>query len=122
MLLMWWEVGAAASMPRQKPEVGLPFLFLPARATLEGVLDQGSRRSNGADNGLKMPPSGNALPLRACSVPQPARRAATPFPYSPFFMSLFRTLIAGGAAYKFGGGCISTVLIFILVFWLLGQC
>lgn len=35
---------------------------------------------------------------------------------------LFRGLIAGGAAYKFGGGLVSTILIFILVFWLLGRC
>jgi hypothetical protein len=34
-------------------------------------------------------------------------------------MSFLRTLVAGGAAYKFGGGCISTVLIFLLVYWLL---
>lgn len=30
-------------------------------------------------------------------------------------------LIAGVAAWKLGGGCISTILIFVLVFWLLGQ-
>jgi hypothetical protein len=31
-----------------------------------------------------------------------------------------RGLLAGAAAWKFGGGCISTILIFIIVFWLLG--
>jgi hypothetical protein len=31
-----------------------------------------------------------------------------------------RGILAGAAAWKFGGGCISTVLIFIIVFWLLG--
>jgi hypothetical protein len=31
-----------------------------------------------------------------------------------------RGILAGAAAWKFGGGCISTILIFILVFWLLG--
>lgn len=36
--------------------------------------------------------------------------------------NFFRTLFAGAGAYKLGGGCISTVLIFILLFWLLGQC
>lgn len=36
--------------------------------------------------------------------------------------NIFRTLIAGYGASKLGGGCISTVLIFILLFWLLGQC
>ena len=33
---------------------------------------------------------------------------------------IFRTLLAGYGAKKLGGGCISTVLIFILLFWLLG--
>jgi hypothetical protein len=31
-----------------------------------------------------------------------------------------RGILAGAAAGKFGGGCISTILIFIIVFWLLG--
>jgi hypothetical protein len=35
---------------------------------------------------------------------------------------LFRGLIAGAAAWKLGGGLISTILIFIVVFWLLGKC
>jgi len=35
---------------------------------------------------------------------------------------LFRGAIAGAAAWKFGGGLISTILIFVLVFWLLGKC
>lgn len=35
---------------------------------------------------------------------------------------LFRGLIAGGVAYKFGGGLISMIIIFIIVFWLLGKC
>jgi hypothetical protein len=29
--------------------------------------------------------------------------------------------LAGAAAWKFGGGCISTVIIFILAYWLLGH-
>ena len=36
--------------------------------------------------------------------------------------NIFRALIAGYGAKKLGGGCFSTVLIFILLFWLLGQC
>jgi hypothetical protein len=32
-----------------------------------------------------------------------------------------RTILAGVAAWKLGGGCISTILIFILVYWLLGH-
>lgn len=33
-----------------------------------------------------------------------------------------KTLISGYGAAKLGGGCFSTVLIFILIYWLLGQC
>ena len=35
---------------------------------------------------------------------------------------LLRGALAGAAAWKFRGGIISTILIFILVFWLLGKC
>jgi hypothetical protein len=35
---------------------------------------------------------------------------------------LLKGILAGGAAYKFGGGLISTILIFMLVWWLLGKC
>jgi hypothetical protein len=35
--------------------------------------------------------------------------------------NLLKTLIAGSGAKKLGGGCISTVLIFIVIFWLLGR-
>ncbi len=33
-----------------------------------------------------------------------------------------RALLAGAGAWKFGGGCFSTILIFIILFWLLGHC
>lgn len=33
-----------------------------------------------------------------------------------------RGLLAGAAAWKWGGGCFSTVIVFVLVFWLLGYC
>lgn len=33
---------------------------------------------------------------------------------------MFRGLLAGYGAWKLGGGCISTILIFLLLFWLLG--
>jgi hypothetical protein len=36
--------------------------------------------------------------------------------------NLLRGGLAGAAAYKLGGGIVSTILIFILVFWLLGKC
>jgi hypothetical protein len=35
--------------------------------------------------------------------------------------NIFRGLLAGYGAKKMGGGCISTVLIFILLWWLLGK-
>lgn len=35
--------------------------------------------------------------------------------------NLVRGLIAGYGAKKLGGGCFSTVLIFIVLFWLLGR-
>lgn len=34
----------------------------------------------------------------------------------------FRALIAGWGAKKLGGGCLSTIVIFLLIYWLLGQC
>lgn len=36
--------------------------------------------------------------------------------------NFFRTLLAGYGAKKLGGGCFSTILIFILIYWLLGHC
>jgi hypothetical protein len=35
---------------------------------------------------------------------------------------LFRGLIAGYGSRKLGGGCISTVIIFILIYMMLGYC
>jgi hypothetical protein len=34
-------------------------------------------------------------------------------------MSLLKGLIAGWGASKIGGGCITTVIVFILLYWLL---
>lgn len=34
--------------------------------------------------------------------------------------NIFKALIAGYGAKKLGGGCLTTVLIFILIYWLLG--
>jgi hypothetical protein len=33
-----------------------------------------------------------------------------------------KTIIAGWGAKKLGGGCFSTIIIFILIYWALGQC
>ena len=35
---------------------------------------------------------------------------------------LFRALIAGYGAKKLGGGCLSTILIFLVIYWALGTC
>jgi hypothetical protein len=34
---------------------------------------------------------------------------------------LFKTLIAGFTAKKLGGGCLTMIIIFIIVYWLLGK-
>lgn len=34
--------------------------------------------------------------------------------------NLFKGLIAAYGAKKLGGGCISTIIVFIIIFWLLG--
>ena len=31
-----------------------------------------------------------------------------------------RGLVSGVGAWKFGGGCLSTIVIFVLIWWLLG--
>lgn len=36
--------------------------------------------------------------------------------------NIFKALIAGYGAKKLGGGCISTIIIFIVIWMLLGQC
>jgi hypothetical protein len=35
---------------------------------------------------------------------------------------LFKTLIAGYGAKKLGGGCLGTILVFVVIYWMLGQC
>ncbi len=34
----------------------------------------------------------------------------------------FKTIIAGYSAKKLGGGCLSTVLIFVIIYYALGHC
>lgn len=36
--------------------------------------------------------------------------------------NFFRALLAGAAAKKFGGGCLGTIVVFVLVWVALGQC
>jgi len=36
--------------------------------------------------------------------------------------NFLRTIIAGYGAKKLGGGCLSTILIFIVIYWALGTC
>lgn len=33
-----------------------------------------------------------------------------------------RTLLAGYAAWRWGGGCLGTIIVFVLVYWLLKGC
>jgi hypothetical protein len=36
--------------------------------------------------------------------------------------NFFKALIAGYGAKKLGGGCVSTVIIFFVIWWALGHC
>jgi len=36
--------------------------------------------------------------------------------------NLFRGLISGYGAYKLGGGCLGTVVVFLILWWALGHC
>ena len=36
--------------------------------------------------------------------------------------SFFKTIIAGYGAKKLGGGCFSTILVFLVIYWALGTC
>ena len=36
--------------------------------------------------------------------------------------NFFKTIIAGYGAKKLGGGCFSTILIFFVIYWALGNC
>jgi hypothetical protein len=36
--------------------------------------------------------------------------------------NFLRTLVAGAGAWKLGGGCFSTIIIFVILYWLLGYC
>ncbi|MGI8952431.1 MAG: hypothetical protein ACR2FN_12710 [Chitinophagaceae bacterium] len=36
--------------------------------------------------------------------------------------NFLRTIIAGYGAKKLGGGCFSTILIFVILYWALGTC
>ncbi len=33
----------------------------------------------------------------------------------------FKTIIAGFTAKKLGGGCVTTIIIFVIIYWLLGK-
>lgn len=35
--------------------------------------------------------------------------------------NIFRALLAGWGARKLGGGCLTTIIIFIILYWLLGH-
>ena len=60
---------------------------------------------------------GRAVRVTCCTPP-----LEHPSETSLLMNNLFRGLFAGAAAYKWGGGCLGTVLVFILVYTLLGHC
>ena len=35
--------------------------------------------------------------------------------------NLFKTLIAGYGAKKLGGGCLGTIVVFVIIYWALGN-
>lgn len=35
--------------------------------------------------------------------------------------NLLKTIIAGFTAKKLGGGCLGTIIVFVIVYWLLGK-
>jgi hypothetical protein len=39
---------------------------------------------------------------------------------SSIMRNWLRTLIAGYGAYKWGGGCLGTIVVFLLIYWVLG--
>ncbi len=36
--------------------------------------------------------------------------------------NLFRGLLSGYGAYKLGGGCLGTIVVFVIIWLILGQC
>jgi hypothetical protein len=54
-------------------------------------------------------------------APRPLRHETSNFRKEPAMNNLLRGGLAGLAAWKLGGGIIGTILIFLLVFWLLGM-
>ncbi len=36
--------------------------------------------------------------------------------------NMFRGLLAGYGAWKLGGGCLGTIVVFVIIYFLLGQC
>ena len=39
-----------------------------------------------------------------------------------YMNNFFRTIIAAWGAKKLGGGCLSTIIIFFVIYWALGNC
>ena len=43
-------------------------------------------------------------------------------PINGYMNNLFRGILSGAAAWKWGGGCLGTVVVFLIVWALLGHC
>jgi len=41
---------------------------------------------------------------------------------SVYMQNWLRALIAGYGAKKLGGGCFGTIIVFVIIYWLLGHC
>ena len=54
-----------------------------------------------------------------CTLAGSADRPFTPTPGHSNMRGLLRALLAGWAAKKWGGGCLGTIIVFLIVFWLL---
>jgi hypothetical protein len=50
-----------------------------------------------------------------------AHRVREPEPERHRMRGIFKGLLAGYGAKKLGGGCFSTILIFLILYWLLGK-
>ncbi len=56
-------------------------------------------------------------------VPQPPQLINSYFATKFFNMNnLFRALIAGYGAKKLGGGCLGTIIVFVIIWYALGYC
>ena len=44
------------------------------------------------------------------------------YPKINYMQNWLKTLLAGYGAYKWGGGCLGSILVFVIIYYLLGYC